>query len=92
MDRAGEVSQQAMILMDFISNELLREKVKRMGLGSYSGSPFATAMAAQCGIGVTGASLADQRAVVLAGPGLGQLPVHLGVPRSLTLVQRRGFL
>lgn len=85
--RAGDVSAGAMLLFDFIANELLREQVKRKGLGSYSGSLFAGEMAATCGTGVTGASLADQIAVVQAGAGNGRLPTHLGVPKPLALAK-----
>ncbi len=35
MQRAGEVSKKAMVLLDFIVNELLREKDTRNGLDTY---------------------------------------------------------
>lgn len=76
-----------MVLLDFIANELLREKVKRMGLGTYPKSQFASEMSVLCGIGVTGALLADQQNMVLAGAGNGQLPTHLGTPMTLKLFQ-----
>jgi len=74
-----------MVLLDFISNELLREKVKRNGSGAYANSRFASKMGVSCGAGVTNATLADQMAVVGAGAGQGQLPARLGPPVPLTL-------
>lgn len=83
--RAGDVSKKAMALFDFITNELLREQVKRKGLGTYLNSAFSRTMDTPCGSGVTGASQTDQEAMVRCGPGNGILPLHLGNPRSLTL-------
>jgi hypothetical protein len=85
--RAGDVSKGAMVLLDFIANEFLREKVKRKGLGTYLNSKFASQMSIPCGIGVTGASLADQQKMVQAGPGKGQLPTNLGTPKTLEFSQ-----
>ncbi len=87
LQRAGDVSKEAMVVLDFIAAELLREKVKRKGLGTYANSQFASKMSALCGIGVTGASLADQRNMVLAGAGNGRVPPHLGTPMTLRLFQ-----
>lgn len=78
LQRAGDVSKQAMALLDFIANELLREEVYRKGASAYSGTPFAIEMARSCGQGVTGTTLADQCDMVQAGPGNGQVPMHLG--------------
>lgn len=85
LNRAGEVSRRAMELLDFIANELLREKVERKGHGTYTQSAFEAEMDGLCGSGVTGVTLADQQSMVGAGPGLGALPGHLGavVPLSL---------
>lgn len=85
LDRAGEVSKRAMILLDFIANELLREKVKRKGTGVYANSAFAAEMSVFCGVGVTGASLSDQQSVVQSGPGHGSLPPQFGTPTPIEL-------
>jgi hypothetical protein len=85
--RAGKASEEAMVLFDFIVNELLRENVKRKGLGNYLNPRFARSMSVRCGIGVTGASLADQQSMVQAGPGNGRLPTHLGAPTALKFSQ-----
>ena len=77
LKRAGDVSKGAMILLDFIVNELLREEVYRKGANIYAGTPFAMEMERPCGQGVTGAMLADQYGVMQAGPGDGR-PVLFG--------------
>jgi hypothetical protein len=87
LKRAGDISEDAMVLLDFIANELLREKVRRQGAGTYRDSQFANKMSVPCGIGVTGASLADQQLMVEAGPGNCQLPTHLGTLKELKLFQ-----
>lgn len=85
LDRAGDVSKTAMVLLDFIVNELLRHQVERRGLGTYNGSPLATALLAPCGRGASGATLADQQAMVHVGAGTGGIPVCLGAPFALDL-------
>jgi hypothetical protein len=81
--RAGDASERAMVLLDFIANELLREDVKRKEFGTYLNSQFASEMSVLCGIGVTGASRADHQSLVQAGAGNGRLPTHLGTPKLL---------
>jgi hypothetical protein len=83
--RAGEVSKKAMVLLDFIVNEFLREKDRQDGIGTYLNSQLARELSATCGIGVTGAAYADQQNMVQAGPGHGQLPANLGTPKALEL-------
>ena len=83
--RAGRVSEQAMIHLDFVANEFLREKVERLGHGSYQGSLFAAEMNAACGSGVTGTTFAEQVNMVAAGPGNGRIPANVGTPVVLTL-------
>lgn len=87
LQRAGDVSKQAMPLFDFIANELLRVEVDRKGSKNYDGTSFATEMASSCGQGVTGATVADQLSMMQAGPGNGQLPGHLRPVSSLSLRQ-----
>jgi len=87
MQRAGDVSKDAMTLLDFIVNELLRVETDRKGTCTYAGTPFETAMTRLCGEGVTGASLTDQMRMVQAGPGNGSLPKHLGSASNLRLHQ-----
>jgi hypothetical protein len=83
--RAGEVSQSAMGLFDFIANELLRERVERMGLGTYLRSPFEAEMNILCANGVTGVSVGDQQSIVSAGPGNGHVPINAGTAVTLSL-------
>lgn len=83
--RAGDVSETAMVLLDFIVNELLRRQVERKGLGTYTGSPFAIALSAPCGRGATGATLANQQAMVQVGAGAGAIPACLGGLSTLDL-------
>jgi len=83
--RAGKVSEQAMIHLDFVANEFLREKVQRLGQGSYQGSSFATEMNAACGSGVTGVTFAEQLEMVSSGPGNARVPMNVGTPVNLTL-------
>ncbi|HWW46266.1 MAG TPA: hypothetical protein VNZ94_00305 [Xanthobacteraceae bacterium] len=87
VQRAGDVSKKAMVLLDFIVNELLRECVERKGLGTYLNSQLATEMSVLCGIGVTGTSLADQQMMCQAGIGNGRVAAHLGSPEPITLAQ-----
>lgn len=82
---AGRASEQAMIQLDFLANELLREKVERLGRACYHGSRFAAEMNAACGGGVTGISRAEQQAMVSAGPGRGRVPANVGTAVRLTL-------
>lgn len=83
--RAGDTSKQAMRLLDFIVNELLRQQVERKGLGTYAGSAFATALSVSCGRGTSGATLADQQKMVQFGAGAGTIPPSLGTPSVLDL-------
>lgn len=85
LDRAGSVSRKAMEHLDFIVNELLREKVERKGHGTYISSPFETQMEDLCGNGVTGVTLIDQQTMVKAGAGAGAIASHLGTPNALSL-------
>jgi hypothetical protein len=80
---AGDVSNNAMTLLNFITNELLRVEVARKGAGSYVGTPFSIEMARLHGLGVTNATINDHLATVQAGAGNGILPTHLGTPLSL---------
>jgi hypothetical protein len=86
-ERAGKISEDAMTLLDFIANELLREEVARKGTGTYTGTPFATELACPFGQGVTDAALGDQLQMVQAGAGNGRLPAHLGPILFLSLRQ-----
>lgn len=83
--RAGDISKEAMVLLDFIVNEILRLQVERKGHGTYTGSAFATALSVSCGCGTTGATLADQQAMVQQGAGNGTIPSCLGLTSDLSL-------
>ena len=83
--RAGDISKTAMVLLDFIVNELLRQQVERKGLGTYTGSAFATALSVPCGRGATGATRAHQQTMVQLGAGTGSIPASLGAPSVLDL-------
>jgi hypothetical protein len=94
MTRAGDVSKRAMELLDFIANEMLREKVERKGASSYSGSAFEAAMSVLAADGVTNVTEQDQIDVVTAGPGLGALPlgkarVQIDLDRLLNKIKHR---
>lgn len=94
MERAGQISQRAMELLDFISNEFLRERVERKGAGVYSGSQFEGAMSMSCGIGVTNVTEQDHLNVVSAGPGFGALPatgtrLQIDLDRLLNKIKHR---
>lgn len=94
MVRAGEISKRAMELLDFIANEILREKVERKGASTYTGSPFEIAMSVPSGTGVTNVSGQDHLNVVQSGPGAGALPVSgmrllLNLDRLLNKIKHR---
>lgn len=83
--RAGQITQKALQLFDFISNEILREKVERLGSGTYEGSAFQAAMKIFCGSGTTNVNLQQQQAMVQAGAGVGNIASSLGPKIELTL-------
>lgn len=94
MVRAGDVSKRAMELLDFIANELLREKVERKGASSYTGSAFEAAMSVLAAEGVTNVTEQDHIDVVVAGPGLGTLPlgraqIQIDLDRLLNKIKHR---
>ncbi|WP_441229904.1 hypothetical protein AB7828_08295 [Tardiphaga sp. 215_C5_N2_1] len=85
--RAAEVSENAMILFDYIVNEFLRECSDRQRRGTYENSAFARAMAQVAGQGLSGVTAQQQLDMAALGPGNGQLPSGIGRPVSLTLRQ-----
>ena len=83
--RAGLVTEKALQLFDFISNQILRRKVERKGLGNYNGSPFEAQMAVSCGSGVTATSFAEQNNMVTAGAGNGNIVIGARTQIQLTM-------
>jgi hypothetical protein len=93
-NRAGEVSKRAMELLDFISNEFLRAKVKRKGSNTYSGSQFEGTMSILCATGVTNVTEQEHLDVVLVGAGNGALPasgihIQINLDRLLNKIKHR---
>jgi hypothetical protein len=84
-EHAGKASKEALQLFDFITNEMLREKVERKGAGTYQNSSFRHEMQKSCGCGVTNLNLQQQKAMVNAGPGNGRIETNLGNSAPLTL-------
>ena len=94
LQSAGNVSNRAMELFDFVSNELLREQVERRTLETYDGSAFNLAMNIVSARGVSGVTLDQQRVVLGTGPGTGALPaglnvVNIGLDRLLNKIKHR---
>jgi hypothetical protein len=83
--RAGDISQHAMILLDFIVSEFLRERGDRLGKKTYAGSVFEAEMTRNAGRGVTGVTAREQTDMVALGPGNGRIPAGVGTPVDLTL-------
>jgi hypothetical protein len=83
--RAGSISEEAMIHLDFVANELLREKVERVGRGLFADSALEARLGGLIGTGMTGLALTDQIAMCQTGPGNGRLPKNAGRPVELTL-------
>ncbi|MBY0583395.1 MAG: hypothetical protein K2P68_10835 [Sphingomonas sp.] len=86
LPRAQELSDEAMVLLDFIANELLRRQVERKGLSNFTGSAFETALSEACGRGAK-ATIADQKAMVEVGPGTGLIAASLEGPSTFNLGQ-----
>jgi hypothetical protein len=80
--RAGRESANAMEHLDHIVNEILRARDTRMAKGTYSGSQLEAYLNIKAGVMTTPVTLAQQQAMVAAGPGHGQVP---GLPVQITL-------
>lgn len=80
--RAARVSSKAMEHLDHIVNEILRARDTRMAQGIYAGSPLEAELNVMRGSMTSPVSLAQQQAMIAAGPGSGALP---GQPTQITL-------
>lgn len=84
LERAGNVSSEALKIFDFLANEILRTKVERNGANIYLNRTFRTEMQKHCGSSVTNTSLQQQQSMVNSGPGNGRIAQNLGNPTPLT--------
>lgn len=80
--RAARVSANAMEHLDHVVNEILRARDTRMTKGTYSGSQLEAALNIMAGLMTSPVTVAQQQAMVAAGPGLGQIPNQ---PTQITL-------
>ncbi|MGE4339272.1 MAG: hypothetical protein AB7E55_25345 [Pigmentiphaga sp.] len=90
--RAARVSANAMEHLDHIVNETLRARDTRMAKGTYSGSQLEAALNIMAGVMTSPVTVAQQQAMVAAGPGHGQTPgrpVQITLERLLNKIKHR---
>ena len=90
--RASRVSAKAMEHLDHVVNEILRARDTRMAKGTYAGSPLEVQLNIMCGLMFSPVTLAQQQAMVAAGPGNGNLPggaTPISLERLLNKVKHR---
>src|SRR6204780_2012487 len=84
LKRAGDISKRAMVLLDFIVSDILRERGVWRRARKFTGSPFESEMNRPLAQGLTAVTVADQMGVRSAGAGNGRLPPNVGKPVLLT--------
>ena len=90
--RASRVSAKAMEHLDHVVNEILRARDTRMARGTYAGSQLEAELNIMRGQMFSPVTLAQQQAMIAAGPGNGNLPggaVQITLERLLNKVKHR---
>jgi hypothetical protein len=90
--RASRVSAKAMEHLDHVVNEILRARDTRMSRGTYSGSPLEAELSITRGQMCSPVTVAQQQAMIAAGPGHGKVPggaVQITLERLLNKVKHR---
>lgn len=90
--RASRVSAKAMEHLDHVVNEILRARDTRMARGTYVGSQLEAELNVMRGQMSSPVTLAQQQAMIAAGPGNGNLPggaVQITLERLLNKVKHR---
>lgn len=90
--RASRVSAKAMEHLDHVVNEILRARDTRMARGTYSGSQLEAQLNIMRGQMFSPVTVAQQQAMIAAGPGQGQLPgsaIQITLERLLNKVKHR---
>jgi len=91
-DRASRVSAKAMEHLDHVVNEILRARDTRKAKGTYVGSQLEAELGIMRGQMFSPVTLAQQQAMIAAGPGKGLLPgvgVRITLERLLNKVKHR---
>lgn len=90
--RASRVSAKAMEHLDHVVNEILRARDTRMARGTYAGSQLKAELNIMRGQMSSPVTLAQQQAMIAAGPGNGNLPggaAQITLERLLNKVKHR---
>lgn len=90
--RASRVSAKAMEHLDHVVNEILRARDTRMARGTYAGSQLEAELNIMRGQMSSPVTLAQQQAMIAAGPGNGSMPgaaVKITLERLLNKVKHR---